>query len=134
MDLFRPPSVFSYFSPSGTVPGTGGVRGPEFGTFTTSTALRRANFVNTMVFSRIAVSTNSPAGTSLDFTPLLPMAGSPSTLVDALNAQLLHGTMSSDMRTSIVAAVNAVSASNSLKRVRTAVYLVLTSSPYQVER
>jgi hypothetical protein len=38
------------------------------------------------------------------------------------------------MRTSIAGAVGAVAASNSLKRVRTAAYLVLTSSQYQVER
>jgi uncharacterized protein (DUF1800 family) len=134
MDVFRPPSVFSYFSPSGGVPGTAGVRGPEFALFSTSTALRRINFVNTMVFSRIAASTNAPAGTSLDFTPLLPLAADPGGLADSLNALLMHSTMSTEMRNSIVAAVGAVVPSNALKRVRTAVYLVLTSSQYQVER
>ena len=77
MDVFRPPSVFSYFSPCNGVPGSGGVRGPEFGLLSTSTALRRANFVNTMVFSRIAVGTNAPSGTSLDFSPLQALAGRP---------------------------------------------------------
>jgi uncharacterized protein (DUF1800 family) len=134
MDLFRPPSVFSYFSPSGTVPGTTGVRGPEFALFTTSTALRRDNFVNTMVFSRIATGSNSPAGTSIDLSPYQPLAGNPGALVDALNSLLLHGTMSSDMRSSIITAVNAVAATNTLKRVRTAVYLITTSSQYQVEK
>ena len=134
MDLFRPPSVFSYFSPSGTVPGSGGVRGPEFGLLTTSTALRRANFVNTMAFSRIAVGTNSPAGTSLDLAPLQALAGNPGAMVDSLNALLLHGTMSSEMRASVVTAVTAVAASNPAKRARTAVYLVASSSQYQVER
>ena len=38
------------------------------------------------------------------------------------------------MRDSIVGAVTAVAASNPLKRARTAVYLVATSSQYQVER
>jgi hypothetical protein len=38
------------------------------------------------------------------------------------------------MRTSIVNAVQAVAASNTVKRARTAIYLVLTSSQYQVER
>ena len=38
------------------------------------------------------------------------------------------------MRSSIVGAVNAVAATNTLKRARTAVYLVATSSQYQVER
>ena len=47
---------------------------------------------------------------------------------------LLHGTMSAEMREIIRRAVAAVAASNSLKRARTAVYLVATSSQYQVER
>jgi uncharacterized protein (DUF1800 family) len=134
MDLFRPPSVFSYFSPSAVVSGTAGVRGPEFAILSTSSAVRRANFVNTLVFSRIAVSANAPAGTALDFAPLVPLANNPVALVDALNEQLLHGSMSPAMRDSIVTAVTAVSPSNGLKRVRTAVYLLLTSSQYQVER
>jgi hypothetical protein len=134
MDVFRPPSVFSYFSPATVVPGTAGVRGPEFGIFSTSTALRRINFVNTIVFSRIATSANAPLGTSIDFTPLLPLAANPGGLADALNDLLLHGTMSTEMRSHVMAAVGAVAPANALKRVRTAVYLVLTSSQYQVER
>ena len=134
MDLFRPASVFSYFSPAAAAPGTGGLRGPEFGIFSTASALRRVNFVNTLVFSRIAVSTNAPLGTSLDFAPLQPFAANPETLVEILNERLLHGSMSDQMRASIVRAVFAVARTNTLKRVRTAVYLVLTSSQYQVER
>jgi uncharacterized protein (DUF1800 family) len=134
MDVFRPPSVFSYFSPGGVVAGTNGVRGPEFALFTTSTALRRANFVNTMAFSRIAVSTNAPNGTSLDLSTLQALAANPGQMVDALDALLMHGTMSAEMRQSIVDAVSAVAATNPLKRARTAVYLVATSSQYQVER
>jgi uncharacterized protein (DUF1800 family) len=134
MDVFRPPSVFSYFSPATVVPGTGGLHGPEFGLFSTSTALRRANFVNTIVFSGIAVSANAPFGTSTDLTPLLPLAASPTDLVDALDDLLLHGSMSIEMHDSIVQAVTAVSSANLLKRARTAVYLILSSSQYQVER
>jgi uncharacterized protein (DUF1800 family) len=134
MDVFRPPSVFSYFAPATVVPGSTGVRGPEFGIFSTSTALRRLNFVNTIVFSRINVSANAPSGTSLDFTPLLPLASAPRDLVAALNELLMHGSMSDAMRLSIEQAVSAVAPTNALKRVRTAVYLVLTSSQYQVER
>jgi uncharacterized protein (DUF1800 family) len=134
MDVFRPPSVFSYFAPTTVVPGSGGVRGPEFGIYSTSTALRRINFVNTIVFSRIVTGANAPAGTSINLSPLLPLASSPGGLVDSLNELLLHGTMSAEMRSQIVGAVGAVASSNAIKRVRTAVYLVLTSSQYQVER
>ena len=134
MDVFRPPSVFSYFSPAGGVPGGGGLRGPEFGIFSTSTALARLNFVNTMVYSRINTSTNAPSGTSIDVSPLQPLASNPKFLVEELDQRLLHGTMPFQTLASIVGAVNAVPASDSLRRVRTAVYLVLTSSQYQVQR
>jgi uncharacterized protein (DUF1800 family) len=136
MDVFSPPSVFSYFSPFGSVPGST-LRGPEFGLLNTSTAVRRANFVNTMVFSRIAANANypfNPSGTSLDFSTLQPLAGDPASLVDTLNTLMMAGEMSSDMRTSVITAIQAVAGSNSLKRVRTAVYLIATSNQYQVER
>ena len=134
MDLFRPPSVFSYYSPGSGVPGAAGVRGPEFGLLSTATALRRANFVNTVVFGNIAVGANSPTGTSLDLSALQSLAGTPDQLVERLNVQLLHGTMSAGMRDAIVRAVTAVAASNPLKRARTALYLVASSSQYQVEK
>lgn len=134
MDLFRPQSVFSYFSPGTVIPGTNGVRGPEFGILSTSTALQRANFVNTIVFSTIPVSANAPTGTSIDLSPLQALAGSPAQLVEYLNQLLMHGAMPETMRQSIVQAVSAVSATNTLKRARTALYLVATSSQYQVER
>jgi hypothetical protein len=134
MDVFRPPSVFSYFSPSTGLPGGGGLRGPEFGVFSTSTALARQNFVNTMVFSRINVSANAPNGTSIDLSQLQPLASSPGDLVAELDRLLLHESMSAEMRDSIVGAVTAVPTTDSLRRVRTAVYLVLTSSQYQVQR
>jgi hypothetical protein len=134
MDVFRPPSVFSYFSPGTVVPGTNGVRGPEFGLFSTSTALRRVNVVNTIAFSRIPVSANAPNGTAIDLSGVEALAGDPGQLVDALNVLLLHGTMSDDMRQSVIGAVSAVPAGNAHKRAQTAVHLVATSSQYQVER
>ena len=75
-----------------------------------------------------------PLGTSLNFTPLLPLASNPGALVDELDTLLLHDSMSNEMRQSIIAAISAVTPTNALKRVRTAVYLVATSSQYQVER
>ncbi len=138
MNVFLPPSVFSYFSPFSGVPGGGGLRGPEFQLLSTSTAIQRANFMNQIVFTGINANPNNypfwPSGTALDLAPLQALATDPPALVDALDMLLLHGTMSSEMRTGIIGAVNAVAASNTLKRARTAVYLVTTSSQYQVQR
>jgi hypothetical protein len=134
MDVFRPPSVFSYFSPGTVVAGTPGVRGPEFGVFSTSTALRRLNFVNTIVFTGIGVSANAPSGTSLELSSLQALASDPGHLVDELNMLVMHGSMSAEARENIRTAVAAVPASNSLKRARTAAYLFVTSSQYQIQR
>ena len=133
-DVLRPPTVFSYFPSDWPVPGPEELIGPEFGILSASTALRRANFVNTMVFSRINAGGNTPNGTSIDLAPLQALAGTPAALVDEVNRLMLHGSMSAEMRTSIINAVTAVSAANTLKRARTAVYLVATSSQYQVQR
>jgi uncharacterized protein (DUF1800 family) len=132
-DVLRPPTVFSYFPFDYPVPNAPLV-GPEFGILSASTALRRANFINTMVFGTIAVSGNAPSGTSLDLTGLQALAGNPAQLVEEVNQRLLYGRMSTEMRTSITTAVNAVAATDTLKRARTVVYLVASSSQYQVQR
>jgi uncharacterized protein (DUF1800 family) len=140
-EIFKPATVFSYFPQDYFAPpATAGLLGPEFGIMDASTSLKRANFMNTMVFSSIAVncSTTScytPNGTSIDLTELQQLAPSATNLVDRLNRLLLHGTMSDEMRLSIETAVNAVSpATDTLKRARQALYLVATSSQYQVQR
>jgi hypothetical protein len=47
---------------------------------------------------------------------------------------LLHGRMSAAMRATIVSSVTALPASNALARLRNAIYLVVTSPQYLVER
>ena len=133
MDLFAPPSVFSYFSPATGVPGST-LRGPEFGILNTSTSIRRTNFVNTMVFSRVNVSANAPYGTALDFSAIQPLSNNPEQMVLTLNTLMMSGRMSGPMADAIVAAVKAVPATDPLKRARTAVYLIATSAQYQVTR
>jgi uncharacterized protein (DUF1800 family) len=133
-DVYRPGSVFSYYPAEFLVPGTPDVRGPEFALLSASTALRRANLVNTLVFSRINVSTDAPNGTSLDFTALDALAANPTALVDELDRRLMLGTMPGPMKTSIIQAVTAVPASNLRLRSQQATYLVCTSSQYQVQR
>ncbi len=127
-NLFFPPTVFSYFSPEYGIPATA-LLGPEFNIQNTATTLVRANFANTLVFGSLA------AGTTVDFTPFSNLAQQGTdVLLDELNRVLLHGAMSSQVRTSITTAVNAVPSSNPLQRARTAIYLVITSSQYQVQR
>jgi hypothetical protein len=150
-DVFRPATVFSYFPADYQVPGTT-ILGPEFGILSATTSLKRVNFVNTMVYSKLnkssnPVTGNSPYGTTIDLTSLLPLAGTPGALIDQLNHLLLHGAMSTyatdgpdNMWDSIYQAVSAISCpapcsgTNATARVRQAVYLVASSSQYQVQK
>jgi uncharacterized protein (DUF1800 family) len=137
-DLFNPPTVFSYFPADYGLPGTN-LFGPEFGILDTSTTYQRANFVNTLFLANsgngIPISNpNRPSGTQTNYSSYQAMAGNPTQLVDALNAAMMHGTMSQSARNSIVTAVSGISSGDPAGRTRTAIYLVATSSQYQVER
>lgn len=134
---FNPPTVFNYYAPGYVVPGTT-LNGPEFGIMTTGTSIARANFANTMVFNRINVSSPTvPLGTSLDFSEMQALAAADATgnqLLDALNQQMMNGNMPAAMRTTILNAVTVVPSASPLARVQQAVYLIATSSQYQVQR
>ncbi len=124
--LFNSGSVFNFFPPANLIAGTT-LNGPEFAIFNTNTSLTRVNFINSIVFGQIS------GGTTLNFTPVIT-AGTPDQMADWLNNLFLHGTMSSAMRQSIVTAVNAVSSTDTKNQARAAIYLVTSSSQYQVQR
>lgn len=146
--IFQPTTVFSYYQPSYEVPGTK-ILGPAFGILSTSTTLRRANDINTLIYTGVpvdnlptAASPDRPRGTAIDLAdPLFnleTLASNPGAVADALNALLLHGTMHPQMRTSLITAMNAINDANLTtrhqKRARAAVYLVATSSQYDIQR
>jgi uncharacterized protein (DUF1800 family) len=134
---FFSPTVFNYYPPDYVVPGTT-VLGPEFGIFTTGTSIARINAVNSIVFNRITVSQpDSPNGTSINMDSWSTLAAADTSgnqLMDALNSKMMHGAMSQTMRSTILTAVAAVPTTNPLLRAQTAVYLIATSSQYQVQR
>jgi uncharacterized protein (DUF1800 family) len=133
-DLFNAASVFNFFPPTARVPGENAL-GPEFAIFSSLTSLRRSNFVYRVIFSTIpAAPPNRPLGTSIDLASWDSLAANPDQLLDSLNTLLLHGAMSLEMRQTIKTAVASIPASNPRLRVRTAIYLIATSSQYQVQR
>jgi len=100
---------------------------------TTATTLVRANFVNSFVYGSIG------SGTTVNFATYASRAANPNAtgeLLDSLNALLLHNTMTSDARASILAAVNAVptGSTQDLLRAEAAIYLILSSSQHQIEQ
>jgi hypothetical protein len=92
-----------------------------------------------MVFNGIAINPERrvTAGTSLSFAELENLvAADPSgnQMMDWLNARMMHGTMSPQMRATILNVVLTVPEWAPLLRAKRAVYLVATSSQYQVQR
>ena len=122
-NLFNAPSVFSYFSPNYR---TGQLVAPEFQIQSPSTALGRANFVNTMVYGNLG------GGTLIDISPYVNLAGDPAEMLNALNSALMHGQMSDAMRSMILEALS-VPGMTSTQIAQAAVYLVASSPQYQVE-
>jgi uncharacterized protein (DUF1800 family) len=122
------PSVFNFYSPNYVIPGTTSF-GPEFQLLTTATSLNRVNWVNTFVFGSMG------SGNKVDFSSYATQAANPGALVDTLNGLLMHGAMSSDMKNSIVTAMQSVPAGSKqlMQEAQIAIYLVATSSQYQVQ-
>ncbi len=129
-DIFNPASVFNYYSPGYVVPTTA-LKGPEFQIFTPFTSLYRANLISGDFNNYSgAVQTYGP-GMTVDFTNYVALAGTPSALVNALDITLTHGVMPAAMKQIITTAVQGESGGN-LRRVQTALYLIVASNYYNV--
>jgi len=131
-DIFNPDTVFNFFPPDFPIPQTA-LNGPEFAIFNTSTSLARVNFINSAVYGGF----NSTA--KLDFSPVIT-AGTPDQMVAWLNNLFLHGTMSDSAKQSILTAINAIAVASPpsngdlTSQAKAAIYLVTSSSQYQVQR
>ena len=128
-DLFRSPSVFNYYSPLNLLQGSG-LLGPEFQIYTPNTAMYRSNLIANLFNSYSNnINSNGP-GTTVDLTPYVNLASTPAVLVDALDNALTNGQMPSQMKQTIVTAVTG--AAGNLRRAQIAIYLIVTSSYYEV--
>jgi hypothetical protein len=128
------PTVFNYYLPDNPLPGTPFLA-PTFQIFTEATVVHRCNWVNTVIFGTVSVPFG-PAGTSvtIDMAPLDALAADPTALVNRLDVLLMHGSMSTAMRATIVDAVGRIAANRPRARVQNALYLVATSSQFNVGR
>lgn len=123
-ELFYEPSVFSYFSPQSRT--SSGLYGPEFQIYTTQTAVNRADTVNTLLYGTMP-------GVRLDLSPFEAYAQTSNeidSLVQYINFVFLHSGMSTQLQNAAAAAASA--ATTPAARVEAALYVVLTSSEYQV--
>ena len=134
--VFYAPSVFNFYPFDYVIPGTT-LLGPEFGVQTAATAIARANFANSFIYSNAIaadVTVYGATGTTISLASYTGVASDAAALADKLDRNLLGGRMSASMRNAIITAVNAASATDAVARARAGLWLVMSSPQYQVQR
>ncbi len=140
-NTFNAPTVFNYYTPNYVIPGTA-LLAPEFGILNTGTSINRIDAATVMSFIPLAVDVNAnpmnfPLGTSINVDEYINLSQSDPTgvqLVDALDRKLMHSTMTQEMKDKILQGVLAVPANENDFRARTAIFLIASSSQYQIQR
>ncbi|MFL6583942.1 MAG: DUF1800 family protein [Chthoniobacterales bacterium] len=128
------PTVFNFFSPDYEAPGTiaqNGLLSPELEITTETTTITLANYLRNAIYGFIGPPANK---VTLDLTSDSNLAADPAQLVNHLNALLLASSMSPEMRTIVTDAVTQIGASNPTERARTAIYLVINSPEFAVDK
>jgi uncharacterized protein (DUF1800 family) len=121
---FNSPTVFNFYPPNYQVPGTQ-LLGPEFKIFNSTTAIYRINFVNDLVYGSVSSTTKT------DISGYVSAAADVNTLLDMVSANLMHGQMSDAVRSTLATTLTGIT--NTTRRAKAALYLVGSSSQYQVE-
>lgn len=134
----RSPSVFNFYRPDYQPPGelgTANLTSPEMQITTETTSVTTANALFTAVFNRNSTLANPGANDVLiDITEELALTDTPSALVDRVATKLLGGPASPTLRQAAIDQVGRVAATNKGNRVAEALYLVVTSPEYAVQR
>ena len=133
-EAMHSPTVFNFFEPDYSAPGAiaaAGLKSPEFEITTDTTVILATNFLRTAIYGSFG-----PAGDriTLNLSGEQNLASDPAGLVDHLNSLLMSGGMSSSTRNILINAVTQIPASNTLERVRTAIYLVVNSPEFAVDK
>ena len=135
------PTVFNYYPPDATIPGTT-TRAPEFAIHTTNSAVARANLMYTLVYQGYSPDPTIPnaVGTRLDLAQFAALATNPAAMVTRFSDVLTGGQLDPAAQAIVVTAVTAVpisatpTAAQLLARAQMGAYLILSSYNFQVQR
>jgi uncharacterized protein (DUF1800 family) len=133
-EAMHSPTVFNFFGPDYAAPGAiaaAGLKSPEFEITTDTTVISATNYLRTAIHTGLGPSSDR---ITLSLAAEQTRAADPAGLVDHLNSVLMAGGMSSNMRNIMINAVTQIPSNNTLERVRTAIYLVVNSPEFVVDK
>jgi uncharacterized protein (DUF1800 family) len=133
-EAMHSPTVFNFFGPDYSAPGAiaeAGLKSPEFEITNETSVVTVANYFRTAIYGALGPST---ARITLNLSNEIALAANPAQLVDHLNTLLLAGNMSPEMQTILINAVTQIPSSNPTERARTAIYLVINSPEFTVDK
>lgn len=144
------PSVFNFyrpgFIPPNTASGEAGLAVPEMQITNEVSVAGYANYVMFALSNGVPLWGSAQGDIQPNLTELLPLAATPASLVDRIDAKLFAGAMSNELKTSIIngagtIGIPAPTATNSaqvdaakLNRVRFALWLALASPEFIVQK
>jgi uncharacterized protein (DUF1800 family) len=133
-EAMHSPTVFNFFEPDYSAPGAieaAGLKSPEFEITTETTVVTIANYLNTAIYSSLGPSTDR---ITLNLAGEQALAANPSQLVDHLNSLLMANHMSTAMRNILINAITQIPSSNPAERAKTAIYLVINSPEFTIDK
>jgi uncharacterized protein (DUF1800 family) len=139
----RAPTVFNFFEPNFVLPGSvaeAGLYAPEYQILNDTTALTQPNLYYNYIFTTRSTTDTAQQTIGLNLTSWLPLTRTPSQLADTVNLLFAGGGMPRATLDRITSAVNALPAgtgtntANDIERVRTALYLALTSPQGAIQK
>ena len=153
--VFNSPSVFNFYTPDYPLPGAGaGVVAPQFQLVNANTSIAWVNFANDIVYwwhnkgAGLAAKAGMPGaiGTKVSYVSWEADAPDANKLIDRLDRVLTGGKVSTSGRSAIATALASYTSNDTWladannqsswqrERVKTAAYLLLASSHFQVQR
>jgi uncharacterized protein (DUF1800 family) len=140
----RAPTVFNFFEPNYVQPGTlasGGLFAPEFQIVNDTTAISVPNQLWTFIYTTRSTTDATESRLGIQLDSLLPLARTPSALVDRTNLILAGGGLPKAVTDRITSALNSMPTStgttftsNDIERVRSAIYLTVTTPQGAVQK
>src|SRR5262249_42647491 len=129
------PTVFNFFLPDYQPPGLGGPIAPGFQIANESTAYSGASTYYSFTNGAYLGMTSPPSDRPLiDLSSLTVNAANPAAMVATINANMLYGSMSPAMQSTLTTMIGAFSVSTAAEKAWSAIYITMLSPEYATQR